>query len=91
MGDDGMMPALPTPPVIDPLDPGRIAVVRATRVRALARRAAAAGAELIATNAGTLMIRRGVSSWHCCDVMSAASVLDRMVASVGVHAQEVLE
>lgn len=46
----------------DACDPERAAVIRAAQVQALIRIAAAIGATLAETKAGTLVIRRGASS-----------------------------
>lgn len=82
-----MTPVSPLPPVspgttrpraTDPCDPEHVGAYHAAQVKALTRRAAAVNATLTATKARTLVIRRGVSSWHCCDTQAAAHVLDQI-------------
>lgn len=65
----------------DACDPERAAVIHAAKVQALIRIAAAIGATLAETKAGTLVIRRGASSWHCSDSDAARAVLDRIKAA----------
>lgn len=82
-----MTPVSPLPPASqgtahpcqqDACDPERSAVIHAARVQALTRRAVAVNATLAETKARTLVIRRGVSSWHCCDTQAAAHVLEQI-------------
>ena len=51
------------------------------RIRSLMERAQSLRATLFITTTGSLVIQRGVSSWHCCDCGSADAVLRRLEAS----------
>lgn len=71
-------PGTTRPRATDPCDPEHVCAYNAAQIKALTRRAAAVNATLTETKARTLVIRRGVSSWHCCDTQAAAHVLDQI-------------